>query len=203
MQQTLMNPHFPALVLAAGASTRLGRPKQTLQGPAGETLLDIAIANARLLSPQVWVVAGSGYPLLRFRSHRAPLGWWFNPRWSDGLAASLQEGLGRLDVRAKGAFVLLADQPFLDRDDLETLGQRVRENPREPLAARYGARVGAPAWLPRHLWPACDQLRGDAGAGAVLNRAGAKAVEIAGVAFDIDTPADWRLARKRLAEQPG
>lgn len=197
-----MNPHFPALVLAAGASTRLGRPKQTLQGPAGQTLLDIAIANARYLSPQVWVVVGSGYPLLRFRSQRAPHGWWFNPHWQDGMATSLQAGLTRLDTRARGAFVLLADQPFLHRNGLETLAQRVRDTPEEAWAARYGTRVGVPAWLPRRLWPACYELRGDSGAGAILNQVGASAVEIAGVDLDIDTPADWRMAWQRLAEQP-
>lgn len=201
MQQTLLDPHFPALVLAAGASTRLGRPKQTLSAGDGRTLLDTAIGQARRLSPEVWVVVGAGYPLLRYRSRQAPSGWWFNERWRDGLSSSLSTGLGRLYPRALGAFVLLADQPFLDAEGLDRLAQQARDNPGRPTAARYSDRVGVPAWLPRALWPACQALCGDEGAGRILNRVGVEAIEVAGVALDIDTPADLRVARQQLAKQ--
>lgn len=201
MQQTLLDPHFPALVLAAGASTRLGRSKQMLNTGDGNTLLDIAIGQARRLSPDVWAVVGAGYPLLRYRSQRAPRGWWFNERWREGLSGSLSEGLSRLPPHALGAFVLLADQPFLEVEGLDRLGQQARDDPRCPAAARYGDRVGVPVWLPRALWPACRSLSGDEGAGKILNRFPVQIIDIAGVALDIDTPADWRVARQRLAEQ--
>jgi hypothetical protein len=64
---------FPVLLLAAGASRRMGRAKALLPLPGGGTLLERALAQARQLSPEVRVVAGARYPI-RFRCRRHPPG---------------------------------------------------------------------------------------------------------------------------------
>lgn len=196
-----LDQQFPALVLAAGRASRMGRLKQLLVLPGRGTLLDNSIAQARSLSRHVRVVVGCGYPLVRYRCARQPSGWIYHPRWQQGLAGSLTAGIDALGPQALGVFVLLGDQPLLGQQGLAELARNARAKPDTPWAANYTARVGVPAWLPRSLWPEIAALKGDAGAGVVLNRAGACAVEVPGVQQDVDTPADWRAVRQWLAEQ--
>jgi len=188
---------IPVLILAAGASTRMGRPKALLPLGSG-ILLDRAIEQARILSRDVRVVWGAGYPLIRFRCLRQPSAWVSAPDWRMGLSASLTAGLGSLGSWVPGAFVLLVDQPLLDLQALAALGVAARSLPQQAVAADYGGRPGVPAYLPRWLWPQVMALNGDRGAGAVLARAGATRVGISGVLEDVDTPEDWLRVRSRL-----
>ncbi|MFB2763656.1 nucleotidyltransferase family protein [Marinobacter shengliensis] len=188
-------------MLAAGRASRMGRRKQLLILPGGETLLARAINQARLMSRQVRVVVGCGYPLVRYRCGQQPVAWIFHPDWAQGLSGSLRAGLRALGPQAHGAFVLLGDQPLLAPEGLKQLASRARAEPGRVWAANYGQRVGVPAWIPRSLWSEIMALKGDAGAGRVLNRAAAGAIDIAGVQPDVDTPESWQEFRRLLAEQ--
>ncbi|GGC74639.1 nucleotidyltransferase family protein [Marinobacter halophilus] len=192
---------FPALVLAAGGASRMGRRKQLLVLPGRGTLLANAITQARVLSRQVHVVVGCGYPLIRYRCHRQPSGWIYHPDWQLGLSGSLTAGIKALGPRALGVFVVLGDQPLLDKTALAELARQAKAQPGVAWAANYGQRVGVPAWIPRILWPAVTALAGDAGAGIVLNRIGARPVDVPGVQQDVDTPQDWQSVRQRLTDQ--
>lgn len=190
---------FPALVLAAGASRRMGRSKALLETGQG-TLLDQAIRQARLMSDRVTVTTGAGYPLMRFRARVQPACWLPVADWGEGMAASLRAGVASLGAEAKGVFVLLADQPLLDAAALSAMARAARFMPGQPVAAEYSGRPGVPAWLPRWLWPEILALEGDRGASSVLLAAGATRVETPGVADDVDTPLDWAAVRPRLSQ---
>jgi len=193
---------FPALVLAAGASRRFGRPKALLslseQSGQSRTLLDCAIGQGRLLSRDVRVVCGAWYPLVRFRCREQPSRWVHVADWHLGMAASLAAGIRSLGPHAKGVFVLVADQPLLNRQALKAFGETVRCFPGQPAAADYGRRPGVPAYLPRWLWPEVLELEGDSGAGRILAEANATRLDIPGVHDDIDTPEDWRRIREAI-----
>ena len=198
---------FPALVLAAGASARMGRPKALLPlvsdnrsegGSRIHTLLDTAIGQGRVLSPDVRVVCGAWYPLIRFRCRRQPSSWLRAPDWHEGISSSLSAGLRSLGPAAKGAFVLVADQPLLDLQALDAFGKAARCVPEQPIAADYGGWPGVPAYLPRWLWPLVMDLEGDRGAGRLLADVRATRVDIPGVHNDVDTPADWHEIRAQL-----
>jgi molybdenum cofactor cytidylyltransferase len=202
-----IDQQFPALILAAGASSRLGRPKALLPQASGGgtdtdcrnlTLLDAAIAQGRILSPEVRVVCGAWYPLIRFRCRRQPSSWLRAPDWQEGISASLSAGLRSLGPAVKGVFVLVADQPLLDLNALEAFGKAARCVPEQPIAADYGGRPGVPAYLPRWLWPLVLDLEGDRGAGRLLAEVRATRVDIPGVYDDVDTPADWQRIRALL-----
>ncbi|HAZ89733.1 MAG TPA: nucleotidyltransferase family protein, partial [Marinobacter adhaerens] len=195
------------LILAAGASSRLGRPKALLPLASGDgtdtdcrnrTLLDAAIAQGRILSPEVRVVCGAWYPLIRFRCRRQPSSWLRAPDWQEGISASLSAGLRSLGPAVKGVFVLVADQPLLDLNALEAFGKAARCVPEQPIAADYGGRPGVPAYLPRWLWPLVLDLEGDRGAGRLLAEVRATRVDIPGIHDDVDTPADWHRIRTLL-----
>ncbi|HAU19564.1 MAG TPA: nucleotidyltransferase family protein [Marinobacter adhaerens] len=202
-----IDQQFPALILAAGASSRLGRPKALLPLASGDgtdtdcrnrTLLDAAIAQGRILSPEVRVVCGAWYPLIRFRCRRQPSSWLRAPDWQEGISASLSAGLRSLGPAVKGVFVLVADQPLLDLNALEAFGKAARSVPEQPIAADYGGRPGVPAYLPRWLWPLVLDLEGDRGAGRLLAEVRATRVDIPGIHDDVDTPADWHRIRTLL-----
>ena len=103
---------FPALVLAAGRASRMGHYKQLLRVPGRGTLLDNAIGQARRLSAQITVLAGAGYPLVRFRCHRQPASWIVCDNWQAGLAESLKAVVAALGPRALVVVVVVGDQPF-------------------------------------------------------------------------------------------
>lgn len=184
----------PALVLAAGASSRMGRAKILLPWAAGN-LLDHAIDQARCLSSEVWVVAGCYYPVVRYRVKRRPSRWVYNRSWEEGIASSLKIGLDALPRNTQGVFILLADQPLITKSALADLRLAVEKVPRQPVAADYRGRPGVPAYLPRSLWHRVAALQGDRGAAQLLMQAGARTLVIPGTEADVDTPADWRRLR--------
>ncbi len=185
---------LPVLVLAAGASRRMGRAKTLL--PWGEgCLLDRALAQARCLGADTWVIGGRYYPLMRYRCRQQPRRWLFNPEWPEGIASSLRLGLQAMPSSVAGAFVVLADQPLIDEEALSRLREAARNAPAIAAAADYGGRPGAPAYLPRAIWPAVMALRGDKGASAALHQARARLLIMPGASADVDTPADWRRYR--------
>lgn len=192
---------FPVLVLAGGASRRMGRAKALLPLKGG-ILLDHAIGQAKLLGAPVTAVTGAWYPLARYRCRLQPGKWVFNRRWHDGMSASLKLGIASLGPRAKGVFVVLLDQPLIGREGLWALRQTAHNDPEQPCAASIRGRPGAPAYIPRRLWPQVMALEGDRGAAAVLAGNGAVTITMAGASSDVDTPADWRRITSRLAEKP-
>ncbi len=197
MPQNLPFDHeaFPVLVLAAGASRRLGRPKALL--PMGKgIMLDRAIVQARQLGTRVTVVTGSGYPLIRFRAQQSASIWHFASDWAEGMAASLRSGIGSLGPRAKGVFIVLLDQPLIESSDLAHLATAARRFPDVAVAAEIHGRPAAPAYIPRHLWPEIQQLEGDRGAASILARHQAVMLPVSGVLSDVDTLDDWhRISR--------
>ncbi|KMQ74872.1 nucleotidyltransferase family protein [Marinobacter subterrani] len=200
-RRQINDQEFPALILAAGASSRLGRPKALLPLGAGKrVVLDQAIEQGRVLSRDVRVVCGAWYPLIRFRCQRQPSVWLKAPEWHEGLSASLAAGIRSLGPAVKGVFVLVADQPLLDLNALKAFGDAARYVPEQPIAADYGNRPGVPAYLPRWLWPLVLDLEGDRGAGRLLAEVRATRVEIPGVHDDVDTPADWQRIRALLSQ---
>lgn len=163
-------------------------------------LLDRAIELGRVLSQDVRVVCGAWYPLIRFRCSSQPTAWLRSPDWRQGLSASLATGLASMGPKARGVFVLVADQPLLDVDSLRAFGEAARFVPNQPVAADYSGWPGVPAYLPRWLWPEVMELEGDRGAGQLLANVRATRVDIPGVHDDVDTPEDWQQVRSRLSQ---
>lgn len=203
MEETGAECHeaFPVLVLAAGASRRMGRPKALLPLNGG-TLLDHAIGQAKRLGAPVTVVAGRCYPLVRYRCRVQPSAWVFNRNWHEGMSTSLKAGVASVGPYAKGVLIVLLDQPLIGPDALAELSAAARCNPSQPFAADIQGRPGAPAYIPRRLWSRVMRLEGDRGAAAILAAAGAARLSMAGAGSDVDTPGDWRRVSRQLAEQP-
>jgi molybdenum cofactor cytidylyltransferase len=187
------------VVLAAGASTRMGTPKQLLE-IKGQTLLVRAVAAA-LASP-VWpvvVVLGAHAENIRPVLARLPVLVVENPTWSEGMASSIRVGITTLRQFSRtldGALVALCDQPAFSAETIGQLISAQRAMRRSIAAARYNGRFGAPALFLREHFAALAELTGEEGARLFLNGDPDRvaAVDLPALAVDLDTPEDYAKA---------
>lgn len=179
-----------AILLAAGASRRLGQPKQLIEVD-GEPLLRRA-ARALLATQPLECVVVLGHDAARMRAALAglPLHDVLAADHEEGLSASLRAGVAALDARCAGALVALTDQPALQVDHLLALCSAWRTQPRRAVASAYGGVLGVPALLPRTWFADLTRLRGDVGARELLRARGAVPLAAPALAQDLDTPAD-------------
>ena len=177
-----------AVVLAAGASTRLGEPKQLLM-LGGETLLKRAVRVAREAgcSPVV-VVLGASAASIQAVCDLGDAVIVMNEDWAEGMGSSVRVGVGVLrDL--DGCVVTTCDMPAVTAAHLQSLMAKG-----EVTASFYAGRRGVPAYFPVSAFQSLMELHGDAGAKALLQLA--PFVELAGGELDIDTAEDLERARK-------
>lgn len=155
-----------ALILAAGASRRLGRPKQL--EPWGETtLLGHVVASAREMPvDEVWVVLGSGSEEVLAAVDLEDVGIVENPEWAEGIASSLRVGLDALTrlSRAECVVILMGDQPDVSPAIVADLLQSHRGAGRPVSIPKYRYTLGNPVVVDRTLWSRLMSLDGDEGA---------------------------------------
>jgi molybdenum cofactor cytidylyltransferase len=185
-----------AIVLAGGASRRLGQPKQLLMH-GGETLLERAIRLASEAgAAPVITVLGANFQMIRASVAPMRSVQVINDRWEQGISTSIHAGLHGLDEVAPhvaGALILACDQPRLTADHLCALVATFAAQA-EPsiVASAYAGVVGIPAVFPRMAFAHLRALRGDRGARALLAEPPCPliAVPFAGGEVDIDEPDD-------------
>src|SRR5580704_5009454 len=181
-----------AVVLAAGASTRLGELKQ-LACLGKETLLERAVRVAREAgcSP-VLVVLGAEHARVLGNSQLGDAMPVINDEWDEGMASSIRLGvraIGSVSKDAEGVLLMTCDQPAVTAEHLRALMTRD-----EVTASLYARRRGVPAYFPADLFQELMELRGAAGARDLLRSA--KCEELAGGELDVDTVEDLEQARQ-------
>lgn len=195
-----------AVVLAAGASTRMGRPKQVLRF-GGETLLRrAALAALGAGCRPVVVVTGAHAELTREELRGLDVREALNGRWETGMASSVRAGLAALleaDARTSAVVLLLCDQPYVTPEHVAALVAAHRATSRAVVASEYGGDrgdCGVPALFARTLFEELMQLEGGAGAKQVIKRHSHEAhfLPFPEGAFDVDTPDDF----SRLTSAP-
>jgi len=179
-----------AVVLAAGASTRLGEPKQ-LVVLAGETLLERAVRTAREAGcVPVVVVLGSEAEWIRERCDLGDATVVVNAAWDEGMGSSVRCGVDAVRD-ADGVVLMTCDQPTVTAEHLRALMATG-----EVRASSYAGRKGVPAYFPASSFVALMALRGDAGARELLRAA--EAIQLLGGELDVDTTDDLARARELL-----
>ena len=184
------------LLLAAGKSARMGKPKQLL--PVAETtLIELAIKTA--LNAKVaglYCVLGANYDKIREKISKYPVEIVENIAWEIGLGKSIAVGTSAVlknEPETEGILILLSDQPGVDSLYLEKMISTFEDRPGTIIVSDYSGFYGVPAIFPTAYFDQLQELNEDNGAKELLNSGklpiiAVKSPEKLG---DIDTPADY------------
>lgn len=190
------NPSIAVIILAAGASARMGKPKQLLEYN-GTTLLGYAIKQAKAVSPLIVVVTGAMHDEISGAIDQTGIMVAYNPEWQTGMASSIHSGLKALEnhLEITGAMIMLCDQPLITPEHLRALYQAFTGHQYQKIVVTaYQGVYGVPAIFPKPVFAELLQLTGDEGARKLLrgNEAGIISIPFNGASLDIDTPEDYR-----------
>jgi molybdenum cofactor cytidylyltransferase len=185
-----------AIILAAGASRRLGQPKQLLKY-RGETLLERALRLAgEAGAAPVLVVLGAQFETIRATVSFNDAITVYNEQWQQGLSSTIHAGIRALAEHAPhatGALLMGCDQPRLTASHLRALlvSFAVQTTPSIVFSSYAGAR-GIPAVFPRGVFDHLQALEGDRGARSLLAQPVCPVIELPfdGGEVDIDQAAD-------------
>lgn len=193
------------VVLAAGFSARLGKPK-ALARVRGSSLLGLTL---RALAPfarfsKIIVVIPPGAARYRIGSSTNSVAFVANRRRAAGLSSSVRLGIAR--ARYCAAVLLLpVDLADLNPRDVARLIARWRGARRRVVARRVQATAGAPLILPHSLFQRALQVTGDEGLKQLVRRLPTERVTLVNMPSaerDVDTARDLTRARRRVCRSP-
>jgi molybdenum cofactor cytidylyltransferase len=184
-----------ALILAAGASRRLGRPKQLVDWRGTPMLQRVIDAVAAWPVDGIALVLGAHEEEILAAIDPGDALVVVNPEWEEGIASSLRAGLDAVARQggAERAFIVLGDQPSIPPDVPAGLLAGMEDSGRPAVIPKYRYQRGNPVLIDRFLWPRLMSLEGDAGAARLLQ---AHPEWVHEVRFDhppprdVDTPQD-------------
>ncbi len=185
-----------ALVLAAGGSSRLGRPKQLL--PLGDaTLLDATLSVVRRCGfGQVVVALGRAADEVAATVDLTGVGVVRNPGFGAGCSSSIAAALPAIAASSEGVVLMLGDQPEVSPAAVAA----VAAVGADLAVCRYDDGLGHPFWLGRALFGELANLHGDKAVWKLVDAAGPSLVTVAvdgRVPADVDTEADYEALLAR------
>ena len=184
-----------AIVLAAGLSRRMARPKLLLPVAGGKPLVRLAlerVLNAGL--DDVVVVLGAEADLVAAALDGLGARRVINPRYADGQSTSLRAGLDALSPDAEAVVVALGDQPLPDPGLIGRMIAALRASGRPIVVPRYRDGRGNPVLFAAALFDELRAITGDQGGRTVIARDPSRVAEVtvdAAMPPDVDTPADY------------
>ena len=195
-----------AVVLSAGESSRMGRPKALL--PVGEsTFIEGIVAALRAAKVgKILVVLGHGAPALEKKIRHLPVTILVNPDYARGQLSSLIVALRALDnENVDGILLHLVDHPFIDPGLVDRMIERFYETKKAIVVPVYKGRRGHPVIFSKTLFGELIAAPLDQGAKSVVRAHAAETLEVEtedeGITFDIDTPEDYRRHVTKAAKE--
>ncbi len=194
-------PKIGAVLLAAGASIRLGQPKQLLNFRGKSLLENVISALDQSETSCLVVVLGGNEALIKDKLNLGQVVIISNPEWQKGMSGSLKSGLTYL----KGAYdldavlLLLADQPYVDHSLLNQLIGSFKEGNKGIIACSYNNTLGVPCIFSKKYFPMLLALSEQEGAKKIIlaHREDTAIVDFPLGAVDIDTWEDYESLLKK------
>jgi len=187
-----------AVVLSAGESSRMGRPKALLP-IEGETFIGrIVAALKRTQAGRIVVVLGHNAEQLAAAIRPLDVEILVNPDYRLGQLSSLHVAVRSLqsDADCEAMLLHLVDHPYIDPALVDRMIQRFQETKKDIVVPRWHGRRGHPVLFSRRLFAELLAAPMDQGAKAVVNAHANETLEIdteeEGIALDIDTPELYR-----------
>ncbi|MGM9478989.1 nucleotidyltransferase family protein [Pedobacter sp. GSP4] len=184
------------IILAAGKSSRLGRPKQLLSYK-GKTLLQNVIDGALKTScSPIVVVLGANSDEILEQHNNKNIHFIVNPLWENGMASSIVAGLSavvNLDPYPANIIIAVADQAFITELTFNNLIEKKKSTGKGIIASAYQQTLGTPVLFTKDYFEALLSLEGSSGAKKIVKQYPA---DVESVAFelgyvDIDTETDY------------
>lgn len=184
-----MTTRISAIILAAGASTRFGRPKQLAEF-RGEKLIHRAAGTALCRGLRPVVVLGANADLIE-PYIPALVRIVHNPDWERGIGSSIRAGVAAVESDVDAVVLMLCDQPLIEGRILSQFEARAEAG---LVAAEYNGTIGVPALFGREFFDELKSLDGAEGAKKILLKNADRVVRIPcpEAAVDIDTAEDLR-----------
>lgn len=184
------------VILAAGNSSRLGRPKQLLEYK-DSTLLKNTISEAlRVENSFLIVVTGSNHNVIEKELNLPEIKFSFNAEWETGMASSIVKGLKelfQLNPDYEKCIFSVCDQPFVTSLTFENLISEYHKIEKGIIASAYSETLGTPVLFHRKYFNELLDLKGQEGAKKVIKK---YSDDVVSVPFekgniDIDTEEDY------------
>lgn len=185
------------IILGAGASSRMGRPKQLLMW-RNELLVNRAIRQATALEAgPVALVLGANADLIANEVEDTSITIGVNENWAEGMGGSIVTGLRALlekDADLAGVLITLVDQPLIDTIHLLEIIENFKKNNSPLVAAAYGDTLGVPALFSADLFPRLLTLSGREGAKKIIHQVRDRLTKwpLPVAKIDLDTPEEWK-----------
>ena len=197
-----------AIVLAAGASSRMGRPKLTMPLDGVPMLGRVLETLRRSAVERVVVVLGAIEAAVRKHVRFEDEVVVVNKGYEDGMSGSLRLGLENVG-EADAVIIALGDQPFVLATTIDRLAAEYESSRARIVVPTFQGTRGNPVLFDRSTFPLIARIRGDVGARSVVQSCAADVLEVEvadrGVLVDIDTPTDLRresrVRRRRTPAQ--
>ncbi|MBW4627354.1 MAG: nucleotidyltransferase family protein [Brasilonema octagenarum HA4186-MV1] len=184
------------MILAAGASTRMGTPKQLLlyqKRSLVQYITEIAIAS---VCKPVVVVLGAYSEQIRPQINHLPVSIVENLDWACGMSTSINSGiqfLHNLSQNIEAVVIVVCDQPFLSPQIINQLVDAYYSTKKPIIACEYAGTLGVPALFSKRFFSELAELQGTSGAKKVINN---NLTQVFSLLFaqgeiDIDTPRDY------------
>jgi len=184
------------IILAAGASTRMGTPKQLLLYQERSFVRHIAeVAIASVCQP-IAVVLGANAKRIKPEITHLPVHVVENQQWAEGMSSSLRVGLKALltvTQNLEAVAIALCDQPFVSSPMLDQIVEAYHFTGKAIIASEYAGTLGVPALFSHTLFSELLALKNTEGAKQIIRK---HIQEVFSVPFpegaiDIDTPKDY------------
>ena len=194
------------ILLAAGESSRLGRPKQLLSYN-GKTLLQhsLQIAQASTACLIVVVIGAHASTVQNEIGLVDNIHVVENPNWKEGMASSIHCGIEtfkKVAADLEGLILMVCDQPFVTAQLLNELKTAHQTTGKTIVACSYGDTFGPPVFFHRSLFDEVLQLKGDVGARSIVRKHtnDVEVIPFPKGTYDVDTEADYERLKTSKEE---
>lgn len=192
-----LTQNLAIIILAAGSSSRLGKPKQLLVYQ-NETLIKRIVKTAlKIHQKNIFVVTGFLQQELNLELQDLPIQLVYNPNWAEGMGSSIQTGIKYVvqNPKINAVLILLSDQPLINSLHLEQLIIKFYADKNSMIVAtNYAETEGVPAIFDKTLFNNLLDLPANRGAQWLFETYHNQlaTVTFEGATLDIDTLEDYK-----------
>lgn len=193
----ITSPDFAIILVAAGASNRLGKPKQLLPFNGHNLLQHNINVACNSLANEIVIVLGANAEIIKKEVNQKRARLTLNTAWQEGIASSIRCGLTTLleiQPSPQALILMLCDQPYTSTTLINSLFTTHHETGTPIIACSYANTFGPPALFHKSLFPELLQLKGDTGARQIIHhhQKNTTLLPFPQGNIDIDTPSDYQ-----------